>query len=467
MTSAPGTARAWLVMVCCLSQFIHTVYGSVANIALPAIAKDLDAGVGSLQWVVSAYVLTLASILVFAGNLADRIGRRRVLVLGNIVMVVGSVVCALSDSVGLLIVGRIVQGAGSALIAPAGLSLLSAAFPDKARRAVGVMWWTTIGTASLAAGPILGGLLVRGLGWQSVFWAGVPLGIVAAILAVVLLTESREEKPPSFDVVGQILLTLMLAGVAFTLIEGVHLGWTSPAVLAAAAVGLVCLIVMVPYEQRRKDPLLPLHLLTDRPFVSALTMAVAGYLALAGLLFVNTFYLQSERGLNAADAGLLTIPLAAGATVTALLAAPLVARGRSRAALIASGLLLVAGTAGLWLTEDMALWTVIVPYFVFGLGFGLIADPVSVQALSSLPTGESGLASSLISTSKQTGQMLGIAGIGSILAAQGGSEAREFDVMGGWVWTAIGLAGAIIAVLAATLPRAIEVPRKPVGVTGS
>jgi len=466
MVRSGSVAGGWLILVCCLSQFLHTVYGSVANIALPDISRDLGAGIDSLQWVVSAYVLTLASLLIFAGNLADRIGRRRVLVLGNVVMITGSIICAVSTSVPLLIVGRVIQGAGSALIAPAGLSLLAAAFPETARRAVAVMWWTTIGTASLAAGPILGGLIVNDLGWTSVFWAGVPLGAVASILAVVLLQESRAQHPAPLDGVGQLLLTLFLAALAFALIEGVHLGWTSVPVLVAIFVAVASLVALVPYERRHPDPLLPLHLLTDRPFVTALTMAIAGYLSLAALLFLNTFYLQSERGLNATAAGLMTIPLAAGATASALWAARLVAHQRSRAALIASGALIAIGAAGLWLTESAPLWTVIVPYFVFGFGFGLIADPVSVTALSELPTEESGLASSLISTSKQTGQLLGIAGAGSILAVAGtSSDAVAFDDMGGWVWAVLVAAGALIAVLAVSTPRThIPVPRKPAAV---
>ncbi|WP_191906627.1 MFS transporter [Microbacterium lushaniae] len=448
MNRSPGTSSGWVIVACCLSQFLHTVYGSVVNIALPDIARDLGAGIDSLQWVVSAYVLTLASLLTFAGTLADRIGRKRTLLLGNAVMVAGSVVCALSPSVPVLVCGRVLQGIGSALIAPAGLSLLAEAFPERARRAIAVMWWTTIGTASLAAGPILGGLLVRDLGWTSVFWAGVPLGALAILLAVVLLKDSRADQPVPFDLVGQVLVTITLAGFAFALIEGVHLGWTSPAVLTAAALAVVALIALVPYEQRHPHPLIPVQLLRDRSFVGGLGMAVLGYLALAGLLFLNTFYLQSERGLNATAAGLLTIPLAAGATTSALLAARLVVRGQSRRALVMSGALLAAGAAALWATEHGALWAVIVPYFVFGLGFGFIADPVSVTALSSLPESEAGLASSLISTSKQTGQLLGIAGVGTILAAASGSDAAEFDDMGGWVWTALVIAGLGILLLA-------------------
>lgn len=442
------STAAWLTFVCCLSQFLHTVYGSVVNIALPAIAKGLDAGLDSLQWLVSAYVLTLASLLTLSGTIADRFGRRRVLVLGNLVMVAGSVVCALSDSVPLLVAGRVVQGAGSALIAPAGLALLTAAFPQTAARAVAVMWWTTIGTATLAAGPILGGLLVRDLGWPSVFWAGVPLGVAAAVLALVLLSESRATVRVPFDLVGQVLLTVFLATLAFTLIEGSHRGWAAPAVLVAAAVSVAALALLVPFELRHRYPVVPVRLLARPRFATALSTAVVGYLALAGLLFLNTFYLQAERGMDAMSAGLMTLPLALGATVSALLAARFVQRGRSRQALLLSGVLVAGGAAALWATEHSPLWAVVVPFFVFGLGFGFIADPVSVTALGALAPDEAGLASSLISTSKQTGQMLGIAAVGTLLASAAGStEVIEFDDMGGWVWALLTAAGVAIVVL--------------------
>lgn len=444
-----------LTIACCLGEFVHTVYGSVVNIALPDISKELHAGMGELQWVVSAYIIALASLLPIAGTLADRFGRKRILILGNVIMIAGAVVCALSPSIPMLISGRVLQGIGSALIAPAGLALLTAAVSDRSQRAVEVMWWTATGTATLAAGPILGGILVKDLGWTSVFWAGVPLGTLATVLAVVLLRESKAEHTDPIDPLGVTLATLFIAALAFTLIEGPHLGWASPTVLVAVAVTVVAIAVLIPYELRRRHPAVPVGLFADRGFSTALSIAVLGYLALAGLLFLNTFYLQSERGLDATIAGLMTIPLALGALITAVLAARLVARGRSRSALIAAGLLVVAGSLALWATEHAPLWTIMVPYFVFGLGFGLIADPISVTALASLPPDKAGLASSLISTSKQAGQMLGIAGVGALLAVvAGASDKVEFDDMGGWAWMMLAIAGALIVVLTASAPRA-------------
>ena len=456
-TASAQTARrgTWLLIVCCLSQFIHTVYGSVVNIALPAISKELGAGLDSLQWLVSAYVLALAALLILSGALADRFGRKRILITGNVVMVIGAVMCALSPDVPMLITGSVLRVISSAVIAPAGLALLTAAFPAMKKRAMAVMWWTTFGTVSLAAGPILGGLLVNSAGWQSVFWAGVPLGVIAIALAAVLLTASKSATPSRFDPVGQVLLTLMLAALAFVLIEGVHLGWASPAIIVGAVVVVVSLVVLIPYEQRHPHPLVPVSLFGNRPFTTALSTAVLGYLALAGLLFLNTFYLQSERGLDPMSAGLLTLPLAIGATIAAQLSGRFVAKGRSRGILLLSGGLIAAASLGLWATEHTALWSVIVPYFAFGLGVGFISDPISVTALSTLPTSKAGLASSLISTANQVGQMLGIAAAGTLLALHVGSnETAAFNAMGGWVWGTLAACGLGVLLLNLAKPKA-------------
>lgn len=450
------SSNLWLIVVCCLSQFIHTVYGSVANIALPAISKEFGGGIGSLPWIVNAYVLALASLLTFSGTLADRFGRKRILLLGNIVMIAGAIVCAVSPDVSLLITGRALQGVGSALIAPAGLALLTDAFPALAKRAIAVMWWTAIGTASLAAGPILGGMLVANLSWRAVFWAGVPLGIVAVVLGFILLRESRAAVPGRFDPLGQILLTLLLCAFAFALTEGARLGWASPTVVVAAVVAVVSMVAFVAYERRHPEPLIEISLFAERSFTTALVTAILGFLSIAGLLFLNTFYLQAERGLDAATAGFLTIPLALGATITAVLAARLVARGHSRLALIAAGSLIALGAVTLWATEHGELWMIVLPYFVFGLGFGLIADPISVTALAALPNAKRGLASSLISTSKQVGQLLGIAGVGALLAIGATStetDSSEFHDMGGWGWGLLLAAGLTIVILNVTAPK--------------
>ncbi|WP_051191933.1 MFS transporter [Microbacterium luticocti] len=444
---APAGLGLRLVLACCLAQFVHTAYGSVVTIALPDIAGRLHAGMGALQWLQAAYILPLAALLTFSGTLADRWGRRRVLLCGTAIMTAGSLLCALSPSVWMLVAGRAVQGVGSAMVAPAGLSLLTAAAP-KAGRAVAVMWWSTVGTASLAAAPILGGLLVRAAGWPSLFWAGVVLGVLTAVLVLVFVPESHSDAPERFDPLGQTLLTLGLAAVTFVLIEGPHLGWVSLAVLVAMVVAVAAGAGLVRSERDHPHPVVPLRLLRTRAFVVALTTAVLGYLALAGLLFVNTFALQSERGLDAIGAGLATIPLAAGATLSAVFAARLVGEGRSRPALMLAGTLIAAGSLALWATEHAPLWTVLVPSLVFGLGFGLIPDPISVTALAALDESEAGLASSLISTSKQVGQMLGVALVGMLLAVSAtGDPAAEFDDMGGWVWMLLAVAGVVIVLV--------------------
>lgn len=435
-----------LILACCTSQFIYTVYGSIVNIALPQIADELKADTSDLQWVVSAYVLALASLLIFAGTLADRFGRRKILILGNVLMMLGAIVCGISPTTAVLSTGRALQGVGSAMIAPAGLALLSVAVPSVSKKALAVMWWATVGAAALAAGPILGGFIVRGLGWRWVFWIGLPLGAVAIILALFVLKESRSAKPTPFDIPGLILMALLLASLAYCMFEGSTLGWFSWSVLGAAGLALISLALLVPLERHRTYPALPLHLFKNGPFTTSILTAVLGYLALAALLFANTFYLQGWRHLDPMSAGMLTIPLAAGATATSIASGRLVAKGDSKMILRISGILLLLGALGLWVSDNASLWWTLVPYAIFGAGFGFIADPISVTALSSLPDSEASLASGLISTAKQTGQMIGIGGAGIILGS-GAVHAELFAKHGATVWIFLGIAGVLISVL--------------------
>ncbi len=173
-------ARVWFLIICCLSQLLQAGFSSVANTSLPEIAKQMRVGMDALQWVVGGYMLAVASLVGAAGPMADRFGRRTMLVIGNLVMVAGSVICALSPGISQLIAGRIVQGAGAAMMAPAGLSLLTSVYTGTAERAFAVMWWSVVGTVSLSSGPIIGGLIVHYLGWRYVFWLGIPLGLAAA-----------------------------------------------------------------------------------------------------------------------------------------------------------------------------------------------------------------------------------------------------------------------------------------------
>lgn len=442
-----------LILACCASQFVHTVYGSAVNIALPQISAALKADTSDLQWVVSAYVLALASLLIFGGTLADRFGRKKILIIGNCIMVAGAVVCALSPSVAVLSIGRTVQGIGSAMMAPAGLSLLSVAAPTLSKRALAIVWWTAVGTATLAAGPILGGFIVRGLGWRWVFWVGIILGVVAILLALWILEESKSSAPDPFDVPGLLLMTLFLASLAYCMFEGSTLGWLNWSVLLAAGLALVSLIFLIPLESHHPHPVLPIRLFKNTSFTIAICTAIFGYLALAALLFSNTFYLQGQRHLDPMSAGMLTIPLAAGATITALISGKLVVKGDSKLILRVSGVLMLLGALGLWVTSSANLWWTLIPYTIFGAGFGFIADPISVIALSSLPNTEASLASSFISTSKQMGQMVGIGGSGIILGA-GATQAQLFEKHGWGIWLFI--AGFAVLVLLLNIGKPVH-----------
>lgn len=435
-----------MIVTCVISEFILTVYGSITNVALPQISKELHSGVDGLQWIVTIYILTFGSLLIFSGTLADRFGRKRILILGNALLMVGAIICGLAPSTWVLIAGRGIQGIGSSMMAPAGLSLLSVATPSVTKKAMAVMWWTATGAVTLSLGPILGGLVVHSLGWRWVFWAAIPLCLAAIVMSWLFLTESKAQTPRPFDIPGLLLSILVLAALAFCMSEGSALGWTNWMVLASVGIFVIALACLIPVELRQKYPVVPVRLFLNAPFTKAIVTATIGYVALAGLLYANTFYLQGMRGMDSMAAGLLTIPLALGATVTALLSGRLVAKGDSKLILRVSGILLAVGAVGLWATDRADLWWTLIPYALFGAGTGFITDPISVTALESLPVTESSLASSFISTAKEVGQMIGV-GVVGVMLGSGASHGELFHRHGWMAWLLMALSGLVIVLL--------------------
>lgn len=439
-------ALGLIIITCVISEFILTVYGSITNVALPQISKEMHVGVDIQQWIVTIYILTFGSFLIFSGSLADHFGRKRVLILGNVLVIVGAVVCGLAPNGWVLIIGRAIQGMGSSMMAPSGLALLSVATPSVTKKAMAVMWWTATGAVTLSLGPILGGLVVHSLGWRWVFWAAIPLCLAAIIMSWIFLTDSKAASPRPFDIPGLLLTILMLAALAFCMSEGTTLGWGNWMVLTSAAIFVVAVGVLIPVELRREFPVVPVRLFLNQAFTKAIVTATVGYVALAGLLYANTFYLQGMRNMDSMNAGLLTIPLAVGATVTALMSGKLVARGDSRKILRISGILIAVGAIGLWVTDNASLWWTLIPFALFGAGTGFITDPISVTALESLPVNESSLASSFISTSKEIGQMVGV-GIVGVMLGSGATHGELFHEHGWMAWLLMAVSGALILVL--------------------
>ncbi|THA78637.1 DHA2 family efflux MFS transporter permease subunit [Streptomyces sp. A0642] len=407
-----------VLAICCMSLLIVSLDNTVLNVALPAMRHDLDASVAGMQWTIDAYTLVLASLLMLAGSTADRIGRRKVFMAGLVLFTVGSALCSLAPSLEALIAFRMVQAVGGCMLNPVAMSIITNTFTDPRERARAIGVWGAVVGISMAAGPVVGGLLVDSVGWRSIFWVNLPIGIVALLLTWRYVSESRAPKARRPDPVGQLLVITLLGSLTYAIIEAPQKGWTSTEIPLFAALAAASLTGLLVYEPRRTDPLIDLRFFRSAPFSGATVIAVSAFAALGGFLFLNTLYLQDVRGLSALGAGLRMLPMAAVVCVLSPLSGRLVASRGPRipllvagTALAASGLMFAAFDAE---TGTASLFTA---YVVFGVGFGAVNAPLTNTAVSGMPRAQAGVAAAVASTSRQIGQTLGVAVIGAVLAA--------------------------------------------------
>lgn len=301
--------RLLVLTICCASVIVVVMDISVVNVALPSIRHDLRASVSGLQWTVDAYTLVLAGFLVLAGSTADRFGRRRVFQVGLAAFGLGSLLCGLAPSIGWLVAARVLQAVGGTMLNPVAMAIVATTFPEPAARARAIGVFGSMTGLSLALGPVLGGALVDGLGWHSVFWVNVPIVAAAIICTALFVPESRAPRVRRFDPVGQALVILVLGGVVFAITESRALGWTSPVILGLLAVSVLGVLGILGHESRRVDPLLELRLFRSVPFSSAILMALFALCGFSAFLFVTTQYLQNVRGMSALTAGLCLLPV--------------------------------------------------------------------------------------------------------------------------------------------------------------
>src|SRR6202034_1993462 len=419
-----------ILATCCLSLFVVGVDVTIVNIALPSIQRSFGASTAGLQWTIDAYTVVLASLLMLSGSLADRLGRRRVFQTGLALFTVGSLLCSLAPGLGWLVGFRMLQAVGGSMLNPVALAIIANTFTEPAKRARAMGVWGSVFGISLAVGPVLGGLLVGTIGWRSIFWVNVPVGIAAIALTQRFVPESRAPRPRRLDPVAQILIVVLLAGVTAGTIEGPARGWTSPLIIGCYAAAAVAGLGVVLTESRRWEPLIDPRFFASAPFSGAALTAFAAFAALAGFLFLNTIYLQSARGYSAIAAGLLILPMAATHVVTARLSGRLVGAGRGRwptagVAIPAAAAVLVTVSAPAPIAEIVAV------YIVFGIGFGFVNPPISNTAVSGMPPAQAGVAASIASTCRQVGATLGVAVIGWWVA---GDELAACTVAshGGW-----------------------------------
>ena len=445
----PTHSRRLLILgICCMSLLIVGLDTTIVNVALPSIHRALDASVSGLQWTIDAYTLVLASLLMLAGSTADRIGRRRVFQLGLLVFAAGSLLCGVAPSLGFLIGARVVQAVGGSMLNPVAMSIIRNTFEDPRERAMAIGVWGAVFGLSMALGPVVGGALVQWSSWRAVFFVNVPIGIVAIALTALYVPESRAAHPRRLDPVGQLLIIVALASLTFAIIEGPKSGWTSAQTLGVFGLSLACFAALIPYELRRRDPLLEMRFFRSAPFSGASAIAVLTFASVGGFLFLNTLYLQDVRGLSPLDAGLYLLPMAAMILVFAPISGRLVGHRGPRGPMVGGAVALLAGALMLTaLSASTSYPYLLGAYFLFGIGNGLINPPITNTAVTGMPAAQAGVASAVASTSRQVGMTLGVAVIGAVTGGvAAGAIGRSFAAAThvGW-WLISGFALVILA----------------------
>jgi EmrB/QacA subfamily drug resistance transporter len=409
--------RWWMLGVTSLSVVVVALDLTILNIALPAISAALHAGTGDLQWIVDAYSLTFAGVMLPAGLAGDRFGRKRLLLAGLAVFLAASVWCALSVSAGELIAARAVLGLGAGIVFPVSLAVVSEAFGDAERpKAVGI--FIAVVAAGLPLGPVLGGVLLQNFSWHSVFWINVPAVCVTLAAGAVLVRESRNPAAPPLDVAGVLLSAGAVTCLVWGVIDGPEHGWAAPSAWALLAGSAVLLAAFCGRERRAAHPLIDRQLFRDRRFTWGTAATVAVSVALFGIMFVVPQYLQSVAGADPISAGLRLLPLMGGLLVAGGAASP-VARAAGSRLTVAAGLALL--TAGLTVLSQVHLATgyaiVATGLALCGLGTGTAMAAAMDQVMAAAGGDEAGAGAALNSTLRQVGGAISVAVVGSVLSA--------------------------------------------------
>lgn len=445
--------RKWLTLAAVsLGLFMIMLDNTVVNVALPAIQRDLEASLSQLQWIVTGYALAFAAFMLIGGKVADAYGRRRIFVLGIVVFTVASLVCGLAPSSSALIAARVVQGVGAALMSPATLSIIAATFPP-AERGAAVGIWAGVSALALAIGPLVGGLLTEHLSWHWIFFVNVPVGVVGVLASYTLVDESRDETHERLDLPGLATSGLGLFALTYALIEANTYGWLSTRILGSFALAAVALSAFVVLERLQRAPMLPLDLFRNRTYTGANTVTLLAALAMFGVFFFMSLYMQGILGYSAVETGAAFLPM----TLVIILVAPLAGRVADRIgsrALMTGGMLLVALHLAYLsrLGADATYGDLLPGFLVGGFGMALTMTPSTAAATRAVPVEKAGVGAAVLNAFRQVGGSLGIAVMGAIMARAVGDGRTPDAFMRGFenalqTAAAIALVGAVVAFL--------------------
>jgi EmrB/QacA subfamily drug resistance transporter len=448
--------RKWFTLAAVsFGLFMIMLDNTVVNVALPTIQDDLGADLSELQWVVAGYALTFAALMLIGGKVADAYGRRLIFVIGIAIFTTASLWCGLADSSDELIAARVLQGVGAALMNPATLSIIAATFPAHQRgTAIGI--WAGVSALALAIGPLVGGLITQHIDWSWIFFVNVPVGILAIGASFLFIDESRDETHVRLDLPGLATSAVGLFALTYALIEANAYGWGSPRIVGAFALAAVALVAFVLLERHQRDPMLPLELFRSGTYTGANLVVLLVALAMFGVFFFMSLYMQRILGYSAVQTGAAFLPM----TILIILVAPIAGKTSDRIGsrgLMTAGMVLIAVQLLYFsrLGLDATFWDLLPAFLVGGAGMSLTMTPSAAAATRSVPVDKSGVGSAVLNAARQIGGSLGIAIMGAIVAHEAGGEQTPEAFIDGFQSALLVAAGiaAVGAIVAFTLVR--------------
>lgn len=424
--SVPSHPDRWRILgVLVLALLVTSIDHTIINVALPQMVRDLDATAAGLQWIVAAYTVVFAGLLLTAGSLGDRFGRRHALALGLVTFAAGSTISALAATTATVIGGRAVMGVGGALIMPTTLSILVSSFGDPRERARAIATWTAVAGAGIALGPIVGGLLMRTFSWSAVFWINVPLLVVALLGTLHVVPDSRDRHATRLDPVGALLSMVAIGSLVYAIIDGPERGWTSTPTMSVFMVAAMAGAMFVRWELRRDDPMLDMRLFADRRFSAGSVTLAMLFFAMAGTVFLQAQYLQFILGYTPLAAGAALVPAAVGMILGTGIGAHVADELGGRIAVVTGAVAAAAGVATQAAFVDGSSYLPTgTGLALFGLGAGIAMPAATELILSTLPPDRAGVGSAVNDTVREVGGALGVAIIGSLAA---GTYASALD----------------------------------------
>jgi len=442
----------WTLAAVSFGLFMIMLDNTVVNVALPSIQRDLGMQLSELEWIVSGYALTFAALMLTGGKLADAYGRRLVFVIGIAVFTLASLACGLATSGDVLIAARVAQGVGAAMMNPATLSIIAVTFAARERgTAIGI--WAGVSALALAIGPLVGGLLTEHAGWNWIFFINVPVGVLGILASFVLIDESRDETHERLDLPGLITSGIGLFALTYGLIEANNYGWGSTRIVGAFVLAVVALAAFLLLERSTRAPMLDLTLFRNRTYVGANLVMLLVALAMFGVFFFVSLYMQNVLGYSAVEAGAAFLPM----TLLIIVVAPLAGRASDRFGsrwLMATGMVLLAAQLAYFsqLSAETTYWRLLPALVLGGFGMSMTMTPSSAAAMRAVPVAKAGMGSAVLNAFRQVGGSTGIALMGAIMASRLTKPPTAVSFMAGFerallVAAGIALAGAVVAAI--------------------